>query len=71
MTDRVFAYTVILEKETREDDAEAITQAIRMIKGVADVSPMVANAELYFATETARRELTDKLWKVFSSYNKD
>ena len=64
MTDRIFAYTVILEQEIREDDAEAITQAIKMIKGVAKVVPQVTDAGHYFAVETARRELTEKLWEI-------
>lgn len=64
MTDRVFAYTVILEREVRTDDAEAIENAIRMVKGVAAVTPQVASASDYFAVETARRELGQKLWEV-------
>lgn len=64
MTDRHFAYTVILQAPIREDDAEAIKQAIFMIKGVAEVIPQVADAEVYFAIETARRQLEDKIWKA-------
>ncbi len=64
MTDRHFAYTVILQAPIREDDAEAIKQAILMVKGVADVIPQTATAETYFAIETARRELEDKIWKA-------
>jgi hypothetical protein len=33
MTDRVSAYTVFLTKDVREDDAEAIAAALRMVKG--------------------------------------
>lgn len=64
MTDRHFAYTVILQAPIREDDAEQIRQAILMVKGVADVIPQVANADTYFAIETARRELEEKIWKA-------
>jgi hypothetical protein len=64
VTDRIFAYTVILEREIRADDAEAIENAIRMVKGVAEVTPQVANASDYFAVETARRELGQKIWEV-------
>lgn len=64
MTDRIIAYTVILQEEIRSDDAEAITNAIRMIKGVADVAPVVADVEAYWARETARRELGERLWEV-------
>lgn len=61
MTDRIIAYTVILEKEIREDDAEPITEAISMIKGIAEVIPLVADASLYFAKATAQLELRNKI----------
>lgn len=64
MTDRIFAFTVTLEKPTREDDVEATVAAISMIKGVAKVVPLVADAETYFAVETARHELGRQLWAV-------
>jgi hypothetical protein len=64
MTDRIFAYTVTLEREIREDDAEHITNAIRMIKGVTSAVPIVASVESHWALEAARRELRDELWRV-------
>lgn len=64
MTERIFAYTVVLEKDIREDDSEAIIHAIEMIKGVAEVKPLIAQPELYWAYTKARRELMDKLVQV-------
>ena len=64
MTDRHIAYTVILQAPIREDDAEAIRQAILMVKGVAEVIPQIATADTYFAIGTARRELEEKIWKA-------
>ena len=64
MTDRIYAYTVTLKRETRDDDAEHITNAIQMIKGVADVVPLVSTPENYFAVQRARSELGEKLWEV-------
>ena len=64
MTDRHIAYTVILQAPICEDDAEAIRQAILMVKGVAEVIPQIAMADTYFAIETARRELEEKIWKA-------
>jgi hypothetical protein len=61
MTDRYFALTVTLERTIRQDDAEALIKAIKMIKGVAGVVPIVANTETYWARESARRELEKKL----------
>jgi hypothetical protein len=58
MTDRHSGYVVTLEKDIREDDAESIINAIRMIKGVSSVAPVIAShEEMIF---TARR---DRLWK--------
>jgi hypothetical protein len=67
MTDRIFSYTVTLDREIREDDAEAITNAIRMIKGVTEVIPLVADPTLHWAEMRARRELIDKIWAVLKT----
>ncbi len=53
-----------LEKDTREDNAIDILTALRMVKGVASVSPHVTNLEQWSAEWRARIELSDKLWKV-------
>ena len=43
MTDRHSGYVVVLANDVREDDAEPIMAAIRMIKGVVDVRPVVGD----------------------------
>lgn len=43
MTDRHTAYIVTLEQPTREDDAAATVSALRQIKGVIDVRPVVSD----------------------------
>lgn len=40
MTKRHTGYVVILETDVREDDAQEIVQALRMIKGVVAVQPV-------------------------------
>ena len=62
MTDRIFAYTVTLEREIRECDAQQITNAIMMIKGVMDVCPLVASPETYYARTRAIDEIRERLW---------
>lgn len=57
MTDRHVAYTVTLLEPVREDDAQRIIDAIGMVKGVAEVVPVVATPEAYWSRSTARREL--------------
>lgn len=45
MTDRVKGFTVTIAKDLRIDDIESTMQAIRMIKGVVDVQPCIANSD--------------------------
>ena len=51
MTDRYNALTVVMEKDMRDDDAEALIAAIRQLRGVLSVSGNVA-------------DLGQKLWSV-------
>ena len=64
MTDRYNALTVVLEKDIRSDDAEAILNAIRQLRGVLSVNGNVADMNSHIAEERARRELGEKLWLV-------
>ncbi len=43
MTARHCAYVVTLDRDIREDDAEPIIEAIRMIRFVAKVEPVTAS----------------------------
>lgn len=65
MTDRLYALTVVLEKDIREDDAkETIIPAIKMIKGVTDVKGSVRNIETFMAETRARDFYRDKLMDI-------
>jgi hypothetical protein len=64
MTDRVIAFTVLLKKEIREDDAEHIRHAIAMIRGVGKVTPVVGDIERLFVEEKVRQEIGAQLWAV-------
>lgn len=61
MTDRHAGYVVTLNEDIREDDAEAIINAIRMVKGVIDVRPIVSNVELMIAEDRADQEWREKI----------
>lgn len=52
MTDRHAGYVVTLAADIREDEAEEILTALRMVKGVLAVEPVVADA---LALSIARR----------------
>lgn len=64
MTDRYFALTVVLKNNLRSDDAQPVIQAIKMIKGVLEVTPHVADLEFYSAVQTASLDLRKKLFEV-------
>lgn len=61
MSDRFHAFTVVLEKDTRDDDSEPIIAALRMIKGVASVTPHVADVALHSAEVRANHAVIQKL----------
>jgi len=64
MTDRVHALTVMLEKEYREDDVEALVEAIKIMRGVLKVELRVADIDFYTAREQAKHELQQQLRAV-------
>ena len=64
MTDRYYALTVILEKDIRDDDAEPIINAIKMIRGVQNVEGLISDPTTWMAEERARMELGKKLMEV-------
>lgn len=67
MSDRIKALTVVLESDIRDDDAQPLIDAIRMLRGVVCVKADVADIDHYCAVEKARhqlqQELRDILWK--------
>jgi hypothetical protein len=64
MTNRVNGLFIALEHDIREDDVEVIMNAIRMVKGVADVEKNVVNHTDYFARTKIRNELEISLIKA-------
>jgi len=66
MTDRHSGYIVVLAADVREDDAEeGVLNAIRMIKGVASVKPVTADAGAGAIASMRRdREWSDALFKL-------
>jgi hypothetical protein len=64
MTDRYNYLTVALEQDIRDDDAEHLIGAIRMLRGVLAVEPNVASGADWLAEERVRQEYRQKLWNV-------
>lgn len=64
MTDRFNALIVVLEKDIREDDAQAIIAAIGQLRGVLSVKGNVADIQTQIAQDRVRHELGGKLLEV-------
>jgi len=64
MTTRFSGFIVTLAKDTREDDAECIITAMRLIKGVISVKPIESDIDLHIATERVKRDLFEKLYSI-------
>ena len=68
MSDRYKGFLVTLDKDYRDDDSQCIIDAIKMIKGVVGVKPIINGIDVnHDLIETrVKRELIDKLWNVLS-----
>ena len=65
MTDRINGVFVTLEHNLRDEPEEYLLNAIRMIKGVIDVTPnVVDNCADHVADVRVRGELQAKLFEV-------
>lgn len=64
VNDRYYGLSVFLDEPLGLVDIAAVIAAIRLIKGVVDVRPLLAHPELYWGMEKARMELSNKLWEA-------
>ncbi|MEM5009345.1 hypothetical protein WKH57_01360 [Niallia taxi] len=64
MTERLKGLYVTFEKDIREDDAEYISNAIRMIKGVTSVNGIIVNAEDEMNRERIRLEFKRRMYEA-------
>lgn len=69
MTDRHAGYVVTLENDIREDDAKAIINAIRMVKGVVSVDPVISDLEHLMARCQIRRQFTSMIYDLAERIN--
>lgn len=56
MTDRVSGFVVTLKQDIREDDVESTLDAIRHIKGVLGVMPVVTSASDHINRSRVQQE---------------
>lgn len=64
MTDRHAAYIVVLEDDIREPVDEYVLNALRMVKGVLSVEPVIASYEQHVARERRDGKWRDALRKL-------
>jgi len=64
MTDRYHSLTVALDDDLRVDDAQRLIDAIRQLRGVADVAGNVADVGDWVAERRAQQRLQMRLWDV-------
>ena len=64
MTDRTQVLTVVLDRQYRDDDVKAITDAISMIRGVIKVGINISDAMQYMNIEVAKAEIRLKLFEA-------
>ena len=71
MTTRLKGFTVALEKDIREDDAEPIREAILALRHVAEVKAVNTDGVHDFINRAQiRREFEDRLWKALEEKEK-
>lgn len=68
MTDRIYALTVLLEEPIRDDDIVTLVQAIKLMRGVLEVTTHVANVELLWARTSAGQEVIELLLKQLHDF---
>lgn len=62
MTDRIKGLTIALDRDYRDDDVQAIVDAIMMIKGVAAVKKSVTNHEDWMNRTQIRLDIHKRLY---------
>lgn len=68
MSDRISGFLVTLESSLRDDDAEATLAAIRQIRGVLSVAPVVEDIVELNARARARGELVARIGQVLNEH---
>jgi len=70
MTDRYNALVVVLDRDIREDDAEHLINAIKMIKGVVDVTGNVSSPGEEATAVRIKRDMVEKMYGLIAEINK-
>ncbi len=63
MTDRIKGFTVALGKDMREDDCQQIINAILMIRGIENVTPLITSNDDWLARQHVKAELRESFYE--------
>jgi len=66
MSDRHKGYVVTLKDSIKDDDSKHIMNAIRMVKGVIAVDPVIENIDDHITKQKVQFDMKDKIWRVLS-----
>lgn len=66
MTDRHAGYLVTLEQDLRADDAEPVLAAIRQLRGIAAVTPVVADMATMLGIMRARNQYREAIYQALA-----
>lgn len=64
MTDRTRILTVLLDQDYRDDDVQAIKDAISMVRGVIKVDHIVRDAGDNMAVESAKWDIRKQIVEI-------
>jgi hypothetical protein len=70
MTDRIKGLTIALDRDYRDDDVDAIVNAIMMIKGVLSVKKSVATSEDWINRIQIRADIEKRLYAALKDEKK-
>lgn len=65
MSDRINSFTVVLNKDYKDEDAEQLLNAFKQFKGVISVTPNISNVTDHVAQSRARNEMISKMLEAF------
>lgn len=66
MTDRIKGFVVTLERDIRIDDVEPLMEAIKFMRGVADVEPSVSNPDDHMNQARFKSEFRERFYKFLN-----
>ena len=64
MSDRINSFTIVLDKDIKDEDAQPLIAGLKMFKGVIDVTPNVTTPDLHVALIRERYRINDELLKI-------